>query len=480
MGFRERHFQAPAEQPAGNDLEIPEARALINSIHKEYRNQKRIAQAELDEFFSFNPPDNQLESLFFLICAYGVEDSNFSALEDIFSKIRNKDDALFKRMVQKEYSRKFAFDNLEKFSLPKELQKEFRKNFIELPSIINNFFTLNSSNFEKTALSALKLHAFNFLKSRDDTSEKELGEELEKYKKMSKKESAFKKLESNFPTIGIEIELPDNFLTPDKVVVLDCLSIKNYKEHAGKNLWEVNPDFSYSPDVPARILQELAIFGAVPLKESPHSKLGEIPEEEPLSLHLNFAPRNDLEPSDFEKEDISLISGLLTYGFSSPERMVKRKRREAFMFKHNAEGDPDINTKPNFRLEFKAAQFRNYSTFRLLSESQRLVALLFTHTAFDKSDKSGEVLDEKQDKINQVFLSLKKEIENLMQEYGVKPDQMDDTDNIPNLVEVLRTTDLQKRCRSLITKYSKEAAKILDLADSVDEEKEAQESVLEM
>jgi hypothetical protein len=473
----ERKFSAIRE--GLSDLEDERVEAVALKIVRKIITNYKIDSKDLDEFFSLSPNSETIKNLLSELIHYGA---NIYHIENVLKKCPALDEEIFQKMLFAEATKKLALENLHLFSLTTKSTNEFKmlkRECWELPQTVNDFFAENSNIFEKTAIPALRFHAYNYLANNPKAGRDDLKAELKRFQKISDQEKKYKSI-VHLPTIGIEIELPTATLTSEKVFVLEKLGIPNYEEeHPG--LWEVNPDFSYGPASQARVLQELARFGAVPLEPDENSKIGKIPSEESLSMHINFAPKDNSDYRQIDFEGVDLVSGLLTYGFASPERLLNRKTSTAHEIKSDPQGDRANLFMPNFRLELRAGEFKNFPTFRLLTEAQRLVALVFSEKRYYTGDEKINRQDKKQLELKKIFSFLKDEIKEVMGQFNVVPKQMDETrGEVQVLVEVLRTTDLQKRCRSIITKYSKEVAKILDLADSVDEEKEAQESVLEM
>ncbi len=343
---------------------------------------------------------------------------------------------------------------------------------------INNLAILQDETIvEPTARDAIKLHLFNFITAHQTATEEDLLQELATLNRLSTQEKEFSSAENPLPSIGIEIEMPTFSLTPERVAILNALGIPHYKESEPK-LWEVNARFSYSPWTQARLLQELAMLGAIPLTEEANNttrKVKKVPKDEALSLHINFGLPPEINTNEFKKPlpSFSTLNAILTYAFVSPQRLYKRKTTIAFAVtddnvnanKKMASPPPDTQKKL-FRLELRATEFRDFPTFRLLVESQRLVAMLISHLK-EKHYTPMTALEKKLAKYwDEFFIAakilLKKfNLEDTDMVDSINANDEKDTTKIKALTTLLTTTDLKKECRRLITHHSAAVAKLL-------------------
>ncbi len=239
-----------------------------------------------------------------------------------------------------------------------------------------------------TALPAIRLHMFNFLQKKPESSETELEEEFDRMKKLSDLEKKCAEKRNPLPTIGIEIEIPGYILTGQKLSILRSFSIPNHEE-ALDNLWEVNPDYSYSATTQSRIIQELGHLGAIPIDKGTKK----VDSNEQLSMHVNFGMPEGITEKMLEKtkykERIKVLNDLIIYAFTSPERLLARKTTRSLEIKNDAlasEKGPKTQRNSrlsgNARLELRAGEFRDQSSFRMLTESQRLMAMLISYIKY--------------------------------------------------------------------------------------------------
>lgn len=260
-------------------------------------------------------------------------------------------------------------------------------------------FLKDRTDLELTALPALKMHLYNYLTAHRvafaflDTGAVTayLEGELQRVRRLSEMEREYAEAGNPLPTIGIEIEIPQESVR-DKVPVLKQLGIPNQAEM--DDLWEVNPKFSYSPWAQARILQELVVMGAIPVgsKQVENANFGKI-SSEPLSLHVNFGLAEEVKAyakkfRDGFDNEATVLNDALVYAFTSPDRLYHRKTNMSFLLQHDAAGTKKTQDKGSvtaesenhdrglklYRLELRANEFKDFPTFRMLAESQRLAA----------------------------------------------------------------------------------------------------------
>ncbi len=259
-----------------------------------------------------------------------------------------------------------------------------------------SFFDRHQDQIEPTAEGAIKLHIYNFLFKNPDASKEELKATFKKINKLSETEKEYSHENNFLPTIGIELEVPLKDLTYEDISVLNQLKIHNESaEDEFGLLWEVNPSFSYSPSVQSRIIQELAEMNAIPLKfdkrkRNPHLKRVSEKTEDILSLHINFGIPIKTTRQQLERGFLVpsfLVNDLLNYAFTSPKRITNRKTSTSLRFVHDAEDSEKNKNFTNLRLELRASEFRDYPTYRLIAESQKIIALFIAHMKFNLGDR---------------------------------------------------------------------------------------------
>lgn len=319
-----------------------------------------------------------------------------------------------------------------------------------------------------TATSVIQLHMFNFLSRNPHATDEEMQNEFEKINRLSDRENLFSDIKNPLPTIGVEIEIPHVYLTNERVAILDAFQINNYPE-VFDDLWEVNPDFSYSAAVQARIIQEVVQLGAVPID----AKTGKIRSSTPLSLHVNFGmPQinglNDVEIKYRKYDDeMKLLNDLIVYGFTSVERIWGRKTLgsirisdEASKSKKDKNANGEVQEEFSgysqvIRMELRVNEFKDYPTYRMLFESQRLVAMLTSQIKYQE----GATLTFAEACLADLWVDFEKEINSYFKSESVTQNMVDN--NPSKLVNMLQTTDLQKWSRFLISDYARKANRII-------------------
>lgn len=319
-------------------------------------------------------------------------------------------------------------------------------------------------SIDETIRPISKLILFNEL-IREDGNDRQAKAE-KRIEKLQKIEKFYLGIEE-MPTVGIEVECDADFLNPDKVRLLDELGISNYAE--GSFLQEVNPGFSYSPNAQARMLEELVKLGVIP-KETDELGKSSINKSFTYSLHVNFGIPDEIKDALYKNKEtldnsVYELVDVATYAFISPERVLKRKTRSSLNVKNAEESkknkkEININASdfsPN-RLEYRANEFRDYSSFRMISETQRLAAMLFSNLKV-KNGKPVNVLEEK---LSNLWIQFLTEFKKIRSEYGVEGVNLVDEDE-HQIFKILKETDLQKKCRSLISEFSRKVILEIEL-----------------
>ena len=322
----------------------------------------------------------------------------------------------------------------------------------------------DQKNLETTALPAIRLHLFNFLTKNPKASSKQIEKEMTHLERLSAHERKFAREQNPLPTIGIEIEVPQSSLHNEQVRILDALQIPNEQEYTMEPLHEVNPNFSYSPWVQGRVIQELASMGALPLEKKQDGNNRVIPPTstgDVLSLHINFGVPTGIERLTLHVDyryKLFLVSDLLTYAFTTPERVEFRKTKTSMLIKSSEESGKskkEVDLVGPSRVELRAMEFRDYPSFRLLGEAQRLMAMVFAN--IKKVDGLPTNIAEKA--FDDVWNDFEKEVKKFFRDRELTQAMVDWSPS--KVTQKLRETDLQKACRAIVTKYSKRIGKIL-------------------
>lgn len=269
------------------------------------------------------------------------------------------------------------------------------------------------------------------------------------------------------PTIGIEIELPKSVINTQKQDILNALHIPAGTEPSFPGLYEVNPDFTYSALPQARILQSMDDLNMLPVDRD-----GRIPTRSMLSLHVNFGIPAKLDDRSKVFENMRqrglqamTLANAFVVGFSNPDRILKRKTREAVKVKPThrdyKKGYVKIHSPSLHRLEIRPAEFRDYPTYRLLIEGQRVTAALFASVAKHYElalSPTEELLSETwntfEREVRQAFLAKRITIEDI--------DHADDR-NHQRVWAAMVQGDVSDTVRKSIHQCSARVAKILEL-----------------
>jgi len=330
------------------------------------------------------------------------------------------------------------------------------------------------TEFEKTALPAARLQAFNFISQNPNYTKKDLDELLKKANELILSEQKYGSLDVPLPTIGIEIEFDQTTLTSDKRQVLDALEIPNYEDVNSKepnttprSIWEINPDFSYSPKVQSRILHELIDMDIVPTSLNEYGDRY-IDSKLPLSLHVNFGlPEVIDDPREVTKHFslMSKLNSFMALAFSSPERIENKeygyvfspkdeKTKSSLKSGREKKSIGELVNSKILRLESRALEFRDKSTYRLMAESQCIIGAAI---AFLKNDY-GHNTTNKENRMNEIFGELMIKVNALLLEYDLNADSLyDDTKEV---AQAMRETDVSKDAREIMTEFARKIHKI--------------------
>ncbi len=323
-----------------------------------------------------------------------------------------------------------------------------------------NCYIESQKDLEDTIKPIAKLVLFNELSRSGDTGYS--AEAADKIRRMQQSEESYLKIKE-LPTVGIEVECDRCKLTPDKAAVLDEMRIPNKKE--GDDLREVNSGYTYSPYSQARTLEELVKFGAIP-KEVGGDGKSSINNNFTYSLHVNFGIPEELNKvfqTDKNKVDDKKTYPLtdpVTYAFISPKRIMARKTNFSVFINNDARKSKKYineiesaagNAGPK-RIEYRANEFRNYSTFRMIAETQRLAAMFFS---FLKA-MSGKQTNDLDIKFSHLWVQFSAQFQDICRKYGIQESNLADKDK-NQVYNLLEKTDLPKECRSLISEFSRQA-----------------------
>ncbi|OGI62568.1 hypothetical protein A2818_02440 [Candidatus Nomurabacteria bacterium RIFCSPHIGHO2_01_FULL_40_12] len=325
----------------------------------------------------------------------------------------------------------------------------------ELAAKISQLIHTSGIKIAGTARDAVKLHMYNYLSNQPQASLENFTAELLAINKLSKIENEAVHFDNPLPTIGIEIE---NFAAEKNTV----RTVKNLGVRS-PHYEEINPDFSYSAKTQARVLMELIKIGFIPTEKGTDG-INRIPEDfiGDFSLHINFGFPGNVDVLNVDMRTAYPLSDCLAYAYASPERLIGRKTRDSVLVPDDAQKSKKNlvrRSKPKLRLEIRATEFKDYTSFRMLLEAQRLVAAYFSFVEHEQ----GLPLSEKEKKLFQLWLEFESNFSIIRERYNLQPNAIDyipqitggnkEMDN--DVVQKLKDTDLKKECRTLIAKYSK-------------------------
>ncbi len=270
---------------------------------------------------------------------------------------------------------------------------------------------------------------------------------------LSEKERRYADPAVPLPTIGIELEIPDQFFTAEHLEILRALDVPCYRDTDNRN--EVNPDFSYSPWVQARILQDLAELGMLPL-ESVNKRLA-APKDLLLPLHINFG--SPLEVSQFEgdfQDGLSAVSDILVLAFSSQRRVQKKGYGSAYFYKDDAKASSKTALKDRlFRLELRAAELSGSSTYRLLAEAQCIVGMFFAY----QKERSAYNLTEQEAGLAKIWPDFFQAIQDIRNTFQLGVD-MPSFEN-EELAQKMENPLVRETARLLVARYARKVHQIV-------------------
>lgn len=319
-------------------------------------------------------------------------------------------------------------------------------------------------NLEHTSLTPIKFHLYNFICSHGELSPNDLLTEFFKSAQLSEIEKKYRIDGAPLPTIGVEVEVGRDFLTPDKRDVLRKLGISEGRE-ANTRLEEVRTDFSYSPTVQSRMLQELANMKALPLTKGQISyqdgstrEITQVNPNYPISLHMNFAIPISIGAEDLDAryKEIDLLIDILTYAFSSKERLLAKKTADHMFLKSAlvSERDSSKSFAPK-RLELRTCELRDLPTYRMLAETQALIGALISAIDYYPSFSGPRPVEAD---LAIEWRKFQKEAQKFHEQFiGVRNlhESMRNSEERWMAAFLAANPQVKKGCRDLISKYSR-------------------------
>ena len=333
---------------------------------------------------------------------------------------------------------------------------------VQMAARINNFFKLHNIQAGPTVLSAVKLSFLREITLHPQADENELVTKLNLLtRRLGEEEDASARPENPLPTIGVEVEMPDDTFPPAHKTTFPLIGIPCEPENV--KLFEVNPKPTHSAKIQNEILSNLDALGLTPHKP-----------DSPLSLHINFGVPSGISMGDLEsaRDKVLLISNLLVYAFSSANRVLEKEIVKSFLFKtaipvkKSSEPKRDNGSEIKrfqARLEFRANEFGTYPTYRLLIESQRIIGMFFAHLE-QISDHPHILIRQKELAI--LWKEFEREVRQLLyEERGLKPRLIDDDRKKASSV-IKSSPELRQKCRALLTEYSQKINGVIKMGES--------------
>ncbi|MFA6463677.1 MAG: hypothetical protein WCV55_01575 [Candidatus Paceibacterota bacterium] len=297
------------------------------------------------------------------------------------------------------------------------------------------------SSVPPSAITAIKLHFFNFFLNDPEAPVFEVEQELEKMKILGAKEKEAYQKRNILPTIGIELEVPQNSVANNLIKI--CSKINLPADVDTVSVFEFSPEHSNSAAVQARILHDLEKL----IKFS--EKKGGQNLEEYAPLHINLGiPREFVDDITVEEEAL-LLSNLVSLAFVSPQRIKGEKWSPLYRIRTLLR-----NEKTEFsaiRLEIRAPSFEDKDDYRMLFEVQELAASMISFLKENSGVKVGktEIL------LATLWSELKDEIEKFSEKYSKL---------FSHIVELKKENlKIESEVRSIFDKYAREASRIINL-----------------
>lgn len=307
------------------------------------------------------------------------------------------------------------------------------------------------AGLEDTAREACLLYTYNFLRKYPELTNEGRKFLIEKLTRLNKQEKLYMQNDVPLPPLGIEVEIPETSNRQMNEFVLQCFGVSHYDEG---DLLEINKAYSYSGEIQSRVLEEVAKMGAIPLVPG-EKGLGDIPREVPLSLHMNFGLPSELDNNDDLEddylEDFQALVNWVTYAFTSPDRISKRKTRSSWYMRP---GKTEASNKSGKqRLEIRVSEFKDFSSFRMIDEAQKLTGALFSYL----KKMNGHKLSHKESRMSELWINFKRKVNQTMNNYSVRSMLFDrDSDEA---AEIASNEKLRSEMRQISRIQSKEITK---------------------
>ncbi len=285
---------------------------------------------------------------------------------------------------------------------------------------------------------------------------------LEKAKHYQERERVTSESSNPLPTIGWEVESPaklySHSLAPRYAIFFDLIGMPRNKNHTGVipgdpytytnyNFWEFSTYPSYTAAVAKKTLHELIKGGFIPYLEVEEGKA--TPEDRRnllsdklVSLHINLGVPDWLvefiKVGATENPDLLMLASAFELAFSSSERLSSRNQNIVFNYKSGEKTNKQI-TFPANRIEIKALEVSDSSTYRLMAEIQLVATATFCFIA--KTDSP----------LTPVWGKLRRQLAEIYQERKIEPVIIKDKASSSQVVSGEEGRRLQKSLRRVLT-----------------------------
>jgi len=332
--------------------------------------------------------------------------------------------------------------------------------------VIHRIHTMIAKHYDisalpPTVLPALKLAVLNRIENHPE--QKSLSrEDIAYFDTFIRHEADAYDPDNPLPSIGIELEVPEENIDQRNLMLLKMIGIPSKLD--GPFLTEFFSDPTMSARTQFVLLVELARRNLVPL-EPVGNGFRRVSSSAPLSLHINLC-----SPDIFNQEmlrryedDFKVLMNALVYGYISPQRIQHRKTSSCLNTCKSALATrKTLENEQGYlglgRVELRAGEFKDFSTYYVLTHAQRLAAGLFAKI---KKDERHTVSDQEED-----LVAAWDEFSSLSQDLLANAQiELDDVDSQyvtrrTHIGAKLNDRMFRKQMRNIVSHYSQRVKKI--------------------
>ena len=311
----------------------------------------------------------------------------------------------------------------------------------------------------------LNLHIFNdLIQGRGNYSEGDKEKMLKKFRSFIETE---REAEASLflPTIGVEVEVPSKFDVNNELCrATEELGIPKDSDES----WEFSTDFSYSAHTQSALVHELIRGGFIETENDKEENGKKIRGSGDFSMHVNIGIYPEIQEllykgdhqfrSKFENAADTLVNAL-TYGFTSPDRLDKRKTSSRLDISKDSESgkkkrssrepNADLKTK---RIEIRSLEVRDKTVYRLLSEAQLVGETLLSSFL---EERSGANVD-----LSEVWEQFEKRVRDVLKRENINREDIDDDKE--KAIEKLKRTNVRQEMRDALSEAAREAGYVIE------------------